>query len=327
MSITRFLVNRGFVLVALLCLPACSNTGKVERKLTPSAVLLNEKSSHAYRLGRATNLKRGSPYLKAHMLNGQTYILSDEEIDIDARIVEGSGVLLSLNRDTLEKGAFTIPLDSVALFETNVIRNSGPVTALAVVTGASVALTAYCAANPKACFGSCPTFYVSDGDSLRLQAEGFSSSIAPSLEARDVDALYRAQAGGLSVQVQMRNEALETHVVRYVNLLAAPAPQRGRVLADVDGSFWYTPTLREPRACSADEGDCLPLVRAFDDLERFSQADSTDLAAREVIELTFDVPPERHLGLVVGVRQTLLTTYLFYQAMAYMGRDVSAWLA
>ena len=58
------------------------------------------------------------------------------------------------------------------LFETNkpesIPRNS--LTVLAVVTGVSLAVTAMCLANPKACFGSCPTFYATDGTSEVLQA-------------------------------------------------------------------------------------------------------------------------------------------------------------
>jgi hypothetical protein len=92
-------------------------------------------------------------------------------------------------------------------------------------------MTAVCAANPKTCFGSCPTFYVSDGKHAMLQAEGFSSSIAPSLEARDVDALYRVHPSGREFIVTMKNEALETHFVRRVRLLAAKRPVGGRVLA------------------------------------------------------------------------------------------------
>jgi hypothetical protein len=68
------------------------------------------------------------------------------------------------------------------------LGTSPTVTALTVFTGITAATTIYCVTNPKACFRSCPTFYISDGDSLRLKAEGFLSSIAPSLEATDVDA-------------------------------------------------------------------------------------------------------------------------------------------
>src|SRR5207247_7849647 len=100
------------------------------------------------------------------------------------------------------------------------------------------------------------TFYVTDGRGPVLQAEGFSSSIVPSLEARDLDALFRAHPAGRDVVVTMKNEALETHVVREVRLLVARRPPDGRVFATPEGTFWEASDVREPLECRADEGDC-----------------------------------------------------------------------
>jgi hypothetical protein len=215
----------------------------------------------------------------------------------------------------------------VAVFETNKISPSESITALSVLTGASLALTGYCLTMPKACFGSCPTFYAPTGTDTLLQAEGFSSSIAPSLERTDVDALYRAEATGGSFDLRMTNEALETHVVRTANLLAVPRPAGGRTVQATDGTFWQVRDLRPPTACAAPEGRCRPEVARFDGRERYSRADSTNLATKETLTLTFDAVPNRRVGLIVGARQTLLTTYLLYQTLAYMGEDVGSWMA
>jgi hypothetical protein len=198
---------------------------------------------------------------------------------------------------------------------------------LGVITGASLAITALCLANTKACFGSCPTFYVSDGGRELLQAEGFSASVAPALEATDIDALYLARPARRAFEVRMTNEALETHVIRRVRVLAAPRPERGRTFATQAGDFWQASAIVEPRRCTGPEGDCLAAVRAVDGAERFSATDSTDLAAREVIELEFPEVRGDSLGLIVGSRQTLLSTYVLYQALAYMGRSAGTWLA
>lgn len=184
-----------------------------------------------------------------------------------------------------------------------------------------------CALNPKACFGSCPTFYVSDGERPLLQAEGFSSSIAPALEARDVDALYRARPRSRDLEVRMTNEALETHAVRYVHVLAVPRPAGMRVFSTPDDRFVAAGPLVTADSCGAPEGDCGEALRAFDGMERRSWADSTDLAARETIELSFASGPRGPTGLVVASRQTLMTTYLIYQALAYMGHYAGEWLA
>jgi hypothetical protein len=186
----------------------------------------------------------------------------------------------------------------------------------------------YCIANPKACFGSCPTFYVTDGQGQgpTLQAEGFSSSVSPSLEARDLDALYRARPTTREVTVTMKNEALETHVVRHVGLLAALRPPGGRVLKTPDGALREATDLRSPDICRADEGDCRESVQAFDGNERFSLADEDNLARRELIELWLP-PVEGPRGLVIAARQTLASTFLFYQSLAWLGRSAGESLA
>lgn len=276
---------------------------------------------------KAASLDKRSPYLKAHMKDARVYILSEWSIDEATNTVLGKGESLAADRRSLSQGSFTIPIESVGLFETNVVQTSPAVGALSVITGISAGVTAYCISNPKACFGSCPTFYVSNGVSQQLQAEGFSASVAPSLEARDVDALYHASPTGRLLEVRMTNEALETHVVRYVRILAVPRPHGGRVIATQEGKFLQTTDLREPVACAAMEGDCLSAVRHFDGRERFSTADPKDLATREVIDLDFALEDDAPRGLVVGSRQTFLSTYLFYQGLAYMGSSATDWLA
>ncbi len=242
-------------------------------------------------------------------------------------MVSGEGKMLDAHRSVLNEGHFSIALDSVAIFETNQVYTSPSILSMAVVTGASAGLTAFCIINPKACFGSCPTFYVSDGKNPILQAEGFSSSIAPALEASDIDALYRAQPAEKTFQITMKNEALETHVVRYVDLLAVPRPQGGRVFATPDGEFWQARELIGPVHCQGPEGDCMKQLCSFDGFERKSQTDSSFLGAKEEVELDFENLPRGKLGLVIASRQSLLSTYLFYQGLAYLGNSVGDQLA
>jgi hypothetical protein len=299
-------------LVAGLIVGACAST-RLKRSLKT--------------VGEVQTVDRRSAYLKVHAKDGQLYVLSEWRVDEAAREISGRGERLSLARETLESGPLTVSLDDVALVETNVIQRSPAVAALAVVTGISATVTAFCIAQPKSCFGSCPTFYVEGAAGALLQAEGFSSSVAPSLEARDVDALYRARPstdGRLTVT--MKNEALETHVVRHVRLLAAPQPMGGRVLATLDGEFREATDVRALRTCDAEEGDCLSKVQAFDSIERFSLTDGEDLARRETIELQL-APAEGPRGLVIASRQSLASTFLFYQSLAYLGHSAGVTIA
>ncbi|MGH7678387.1 MAG: hypothetical protein ACRENU_07980, partial [Gemmatimonadaceae bacterium] len=299
--------------MVLASMPACGSTLALRRQLLAPTQL--------------EQFDRKSPYLKAHMRSGDVYVLTTWRVDSALRVVSGSGKRYDLNRRADTATLHVVKLDSVALFESNVLQPHGSVTALAVVSVLSAATTFACAANPKACFGSCPTFYLGDGADALLEAEGFSASVAPSLEATDVDALYRARPTSRRFELRMTNEALETHVVRAARVLAVHRPAGARVFAAASGEFWTATTPVPPSRCSAGEGDCLAAVTAFDDSERFSLADSTNLAAREMIELEFPHVAGDTLGLVISSRQTLLSTFLLYQTLAYMGTRASDWLA
>lgn len=47
----------------------------------------------------------------------------------------GTGSRLDINRVSVAAGILRVPVDSVALFETNVVRSSGPSAAVTVMVG------------------------------------------------------------------------------------------------------------------------------------------------------------------------------------------------
>ena len=282
------------------------------------------------------SLDNSSPFLKAHMHDGRIYILSSWQVDSENQMVTGQGEILNANRETLETGEFTIPIDSVAIFETNtqqaVLTQLGediatPVIIVGVVGVVALGGVMTSDASFMPGMGSCPTFYVSDGNSPLLQAEGFSASVAPVLEASDIDALYHARPANSRFEVQMKNEMLETHVVRHVDLLAVKRQTGGRVFLTTDGIFSEADVIVEPNEASAPEGDCLSLLQAIDGQERFSEADSEYLATRETLDIEFDNVPDGNTGLVIAARQSLMSTFLFYQGLSYMGRSAGQWIA
>ena len=264
--------------------------------------------------------------LKGHLKDGGVLLFRTWTFDEGTRLVSGTGVRLDRLRNEVAQGVLSIPLDSVALFETNRVHRGIPkgVLAITVVVGVVAVL---CILNPKSCFGSCPTFYLDNGTHWKLVAESFSSSILPALEETDVDALPGVLPREGVVELRMTNEAQETHVVRSVDLLYIPRPDRGAAWATKDGGFVTTGFPLMPVAARGPEGDCLADLVALDGRERTSGVDSTDLGAREVLEFEFESAPEGELGIVLSTRQTLLSTYLFYQGLAWLGTRAPAWLA
>ncbi|UCE41431.1 MAG: hypothetical protein JSV17_00100 [Candidatus Aminicenantes bacterium] len=278
-------------------------------------------------ISQINELDKDTPYLKVHMLDGQVYLLSKWEVNEENESISGLGRLLDLNRNLVEAGDFSISLQDVAIFETNTLKPSPAVSTMAVLSVLSLAVTVLCLANPKACFGSCPTFYAWNGEELTLQAEGFSSSVCPILEAEDVDALYLTKPRSQDLKIKLTNEALETHVIRQANILAVPRPENSRTFVTQNRKFYQAQSIHEPTKCNAQEGDCLAAVVSLDGKERFSFADDKNLATRETIDMEFGPINGDKLGLILGFRQTLLTTYLFYQGLAYMGNSAGYWFA
>ena len=268
------------------------------------------------------------PFLKAHLKNGDIWILKDSwEIDTILNIVSGNGTKYDFNRNKVFEDSISIPIASVAIFETNTkIQNpeQGRIAALGILTGVDVIVGIICITNPKACYGSCPTFYMNENDNFHYaDAEGFTNAISPSMEYYDIDALNNEPTSGNVFSITMKNEALETHCVNDVKLYAYPRKAGERVYQSPTNDFYLCKNNYPVTQAMADEGDITILVNQQDAQERFSYTDADNLNSKEEIYLNFDnVKDNRDLGLILNFRQTLLTTYLFYNAMGYMGNHV-----
>ena len=307
-------VNRRVVALGLAVAVTLSCRGKIERALVPPDGLAASRVQASK-----------TEHLKAHLKSGELVVFDDWTFP-DATRVTGNGVRYSIDRTTATPGAHTVSFGEVALFETNTPKLPPEALGLAVLTGISAIVTVACFTMPKACFGSCPTFYVPEPSGERLVAEGFSQAVAPSLEADDVDALWQWEPRGTVARLKMRNEALETHVVRRVNLLAVPRGEH-EVVETTRGTFRAARDWTNPATCTAENGDCLAAVARSDGNEWFSESDGIDLAHRETLEIEFGDLPRGEKGLVLRFRQTFLTTFLFYQALAFLGDDATATLA
>lgn len=260
-----------------------------------------------------------APFLKVHGKDGSVVVLASWRVDTDARTISGSGRRYDAGRRLTGEGDLTVPFEDVALVETNrpeIVPRSG-LALLGIPAVTTAVIAGICAASPKTCFGSCPTFYAGPDGAGPALAEGFSAAIAKPFEQTDVDSLDLPGPRGPTVVLTMRNEALETHFVRSVRLLAVDRPPGARVYRAGDR---YLPAHGEasPLACRGAAGDCLAAVTAADALEYRSPAGERDLAEQEIVELTFP-PPTGPAGLVVRARSSLLGTFVFYQGLAWLG--------
>lgn len=307
-------------ILAVLLVLSLACVHRLERTVTPQLVTVDKTA----------------PFLKVHMKNGDLFVLSEWRADEQRKEITGSGDQLGTDRQIVRTGKHRIAMADVALYETNQIVTSPSVAALAVVTGASVLLSVVCLTNPKACFGSCPTFYApGEGGTASpvLQAEGFSDAISPALESHDIDALWWTHVSDGRLMLRMTNEAYETHVVKRADVLAVPRPPGTRVLSTGE-ELWLASNLAAPVECTAAEGDCTAVLASVDGRERTSLTDEHDLAARETIDLAFpaiegqgDGRLGERIGIAIAARQSLVTTFLLYQGLAYLGTTAAEWLA
>lgn len=277
--------------------------------------------------------------VKVHMKDGSLYVLKIFDMDNNSDTAYGFGTYYDQYREVVKSNVdpsgqwiadrYPIPIQDVALVEVNKLKNgmTGKIVGITLVSAATIGVTVYCLTNPKACFGSCPTFYSWDGTDTTLMAEGFSSSILRRYEQEDIDMLYSARSANNTLNLRLTNEALETHVIRYADVIVLPRGDSERVFADGTGEFFHTYDITAPRSCQAPEGDCLGKLSMMDKTERYTPADPENLIAKELVEITFADVPHGELGFIIGGRQSFMTTYLFYQGLAYLGRSAGYFAA
>jgi len=273
-----------------------------------------------------------NPFFKIHFKNGNVSTLEYWHITSSKDSLKGEGALYDLNRNNIEDGQLSFAIEDMAIIETNNLdqlksKDSERIALLSILTAANVILDLVCLANPKACFGSCPTFYVNGDDMIHgANAEGFSNAISPALEYGDIDALQHSTSKE-RFQLTMKNEAFETHMVNELALFAVPKSRDENVFHDNDGNYYKAKEIVEPSSASAEGKDIRSLICGIDETEYFSLTDSFDLTKKEEVILEFEnMPNERH-GIVINHRQTLLTTFLLYSGLSYMGDEVGDYFA
>jgi len=260
--------------------------------------------------------------VKVHLIDGST-VLFRHGAEVSRDNVWGvGGIRYSLSLED-SSGVAWIPLDSVLGMESfyNGINAARTIifSTLATAVAAGGALAIYCATDPK-CFGSCPTFYADSAGNHVLEAEGFSYSIAPLFEARDVDRLrFPADTSGL-VRLEVRNEAFETHFINHLELLevrhaadevAVPDElNRPFVVAGLVAPFQIISRAgtRVDGQLAAADGDAYRTPQTI-----LARAGVTDV--NDWIDIIAPAPRADSIALVFRLRNSLLNTILLYDIM------------
>jgi hypothetical protein len=256
--------------------------------------------------------------VKAHLLDGSTVVYQNGLTVASGRLTgEGTRYDLTLANAT---GVSELPVDSVVGLESFRTSVNAPVTVMLSTLG-TAAGTLGAALLAFAIFGSCPTYYSDSAGVPVLEAEGFSYSIAPLFEARDVDRLHGRPGPDGTFRLEIRNEALETHFLNHLELLEATHAADEFVAPDLSGHP-VAIARRTPARIARDRA-------GRDVLNVLARADGRTYAtAPHVLAgVSADDPEDRielsfagtHNGdsvaLVLRLRNSLLSTVLLYETM------------
>lgn len=277
--------------------------------------------------------------VKVHSLDGATIVFA-RGLRIDRDTVHGAGLRFGITDVDTSHGdnVSAIPLDSVAAMESFTEYTKAGETA-AMTTLAAAGLIGGTVVLFKAIFGSCPTIYSDSAGAATLEAEGFPYSLSRLLERRDLHRL-RAHAdarGTLSLDV--RNEALETHYINQLELLAVTHAADEFVLPDDDERPLVVREIASAVRATDRAGNDVTKELADDDSLVFhsdartiAQVNASDLD--DWIDLTLPVPRGADsVVLVFHLRNSLLTTVMLYdemlrpqgaRAVDFEGRDLNA---
>lgn len=276
--------------------------------------------------------------LRVHLVDGSVVLFPDGATVSGDSLWGGNGRLLTFPDGDLREIS-GVGLDRVLGAE--VYATDTDVASTLLATAAATAVASYALAGAAVVlFGSCPTVYAATpGDTLALEAELFSNSIAPLFEMRDRDVLRTARPGadGL-VRLEIRNEALETHFLNHLALEAvAHAPDTRAVPAE-SGQALVLGLERAPRAARDRAGrDVRPALLAADG-HAYATDDAVTAAVTERdftdwVTLTFDRPDTDSAAVALRFRSSLLTTVLLYEhilggqgprALDWMGQEMAS---
>lgn len=263
--------------------------------------------------------------VKAHLKNGATALFRDGALFTPTQVI-GDGVLYSID---LEYGSSISVLerDEVAAYE--VFSNEidyGRSVGTSVAT--SLVATALTPLLLVAIFGSCPTIYSETGSGEVLEAELFSNSIAPILEARDVTSL-KVQSINNLVQLEVRNEALETHYINHLELMEVFHEPGREIVPTNYGIPLSTGNHLDPVYAFNSLGEEVTEFVSLKDGVSYEYEIATDIEELQWdhIDLTFPPTNTESGALTLRLRNSLYTTILLYDfLLADQGINALDWI-
>ncbi|MFT5501411.1 MAG: hypothetical protein ACI88G_001548, partial [Woeseiaceae bacterium] len=233
--------------------------------------------------------------------------------------VQGKGERFDVG---LENNRFVdeIALDDIAAMESF----QTPVSTGATVAASTVGTATWLVIGGivvLALFGSCPTVYSVDSGVALLEAELFSYSITPSFQARDIDKLGLRHVQDGYVELDVRNEMLETHYIDQLAVVEITHAADQVAYPDSNGQPILVGATVEPvSAVDQYDRDIISEVTAADGQAWSATgnrlADVSPQDYHDTLDFEFNVPKDSgEIALVLKMRNSMLNTVLLYDVM------------
>jgi hypothetical protein len=270
--------------------------------------------------------------LKVHLFNGGVAVFPNGALfRADSILGLGRRYALDLRRDTAGTPIRGLPLDSVAALETfhDRLRPTESLVVSTLTVGASLIAAAGLAV---AIFGSCPTIYSQDDGTARLEAEAFPNSIVPLFEVRDVDRLAASPIDGM-LELEVRNEALETHYINHLELLEATHAAGTTAVPDNDGGIWLLDNASPPLAAVDRAGADVTATLSWEDDAVYETATDIIRSASpadvvDYIEIEAKTGGADTAVVFLRLRNSLLSSVFFYEQMLdSQGANALNWMS
>lgn len=255
--------------------------------------------------------------VKVHLVDGTVALFRYGAVFKDESVT-GLGEHYTLALDSSHE-ITRIGLDSIAALETydeRILTNSS----LAVSLMASLVTVAATPFILVAIFGSCPTIYSGADSVATLEAESFSNSIVSLFEMRDVDRLHAGPDASGRLELEVRNEALETHYINHLELVevthrpdvfVVPGELGGALVLD---DFVATAPITDRAGRDVSAVLEKPDGSAYQTDAGILEGVQTD-DFKDYIDIVLPAPPVDTAAVHLRLRNSLLNTVLFYDYM------------
>jgi hypothetical protein len=270
---------------------------------------------------------------KAHLDDGSV-VLFDRGFTVQDGLLLGTGVQYDLAR-THQTMIDAVPVGRIMAlesyqYEVRLAETIGGIAGIAVGTPAAIVGTLVLAI---AIFGSCPTVYSPLPGGELLEAELFSHSIVRRFEGTDLDRLEAARPVDGMIRLRIANEALETHYINRLELLAADHPDGFEAFPtpkDTVALLGAPTPLKDARNRTGREVGAA-ISRRDDSWYQTGpdlDAEATQRPTDDWIDGTVEVPRgAATMTVAFRLRNTLLDTVLLYDVLLRsQGFGALAWL-